>query len=232
MIADARGKTIAAGAIQAVIFDLDGILVDSEWLSFVEWQKLARQHGGTLEDSVFPELVGTTAEETAALVMRHAGVGFDVPESCAAIWRLVTERLKREIEPLPGSPELVRSLVRRGYPLAIASNSLSDYIENALEGLGMAAYFPVWASRDQVAEGKPAPDVYLLAADRLGIAPERCLAIEDSRVGVQAAAAAGMRVVAVPGERDHRNGFTGAWRVYRSLGQVNQEINELLFLAS
>lgn len=226
--ANVEKKAGIPGAIQAIIFDLDGVLIDSEWLSFLEWKNLARQYGGSLEDSIFPELVGTTAEETASIVMRTTGVVFDVQENCALIWRRVTEQLKVKIDPLPGAGDLVCRLAQRGYPLAIASNSLSDYIENALQGLGLSAYFPVWVSRDQVAEGKPAPDVYLLAARRLGIAPQHCLAIEDSRVGVQSAASAGMRVVAVPGERDHLDGFEGAWRIYHSLHQFSEALEEAL----
>jgi beta-phosphoglucomutase len=223
-----KNTIVADNTIQAVIFDLDGILIDTEWLSFQEWQKLALQHGGILTDSVFPELIGITAEETALAVMRYSGAVFTVAESCALIWQRVTERLKGKLDPIPGASEMVQTLTERGYPLAIASNSLSDYIENALEGLGMAAQFPIWVSRDQVVEGKPAPDVYLRTAERLGTPPERCLAIEDSRVGVQAAASAGMRVVAVPGQRDHPNNFHGAWQVYRSLIHVYEALEEVL----
>lgn len=223
-----KKMTQISDSIQAVIFDLDGVLIDSEWLTFIVWKELIRQYGADLDDSVFPELVGTTAEETAAIVMRHTGAAFDVQESCSLIWQRITERLKAEVEPIPGAKEVVQALTRRGYPLAIASNSLTDYIESALKGLGMCGRFAAWAGRDEVAEGKPAPDVYLLAARRLGIPPERCLAVEDSRVGVQAAVAAGMRVVAVPGEHGSRDGFAGAWRVYPSMIQFYQALEEIL----
>lgn len=201
--------------------------MNSEWLAFKVWRDLAAQHGGVLAEADYPGMVGISAEETATYVMAKVGVSFDVSQSCAWVWEQIIERLKSEIEPLPGSTELVSSLASRGYPLAIASNSLSRYIDTALAGLRLEAYFPIRVSIDQVAQGKPAPDVYLSAAERLGIRPENCLAIEDSRVGVQSAAAAGMRVIAVPGPHDHKNGFHHAWRVFPNLTDVKKHLETM-----
>lgn len=211
-----------------MIFDLDGVLMNSEWLAFKIWRELAEQYGGSLPDSDYPGMVGISAEETAAYVMAKAGVRFDVGQSCAWVWERIIERLETEIEPLPGSTELVRGLAERGYPLAIASNSLARYIDTALTGLHLSEYFPVRVSIDQVPQGKPAPDVYLGAAERLGVRPEACLAIEDSRVGVQAASSAGMRVIAVPGAHDHNNGFHHAWRIFPSLTDLLHHIENVL----
>lgn len=217
--------------VQAVIFDLDGVLMDSEWLSFEIWQGVARQYGGTLADAVFPKVIGTTIEETAAIVMRSTGITFDISSQCAWVWQEVIEKLKSAIKPLPGVCELVDDLARRGIPLAIASNSPILYIENALTGLNLRHYFPVRVGIDHVLQGKPAPDVYLRAASQIGVFPERCLAIEDSRVGVQAAYNAEMRVLAVPDERDQNNGFSGAWRMYKNLNHVLEDLDRILNLA-
>jgi HAD superfamily hydrolase (TIGR01509 family) len=214
--------------IQAVIFDLDGVLMNSEVVAFKVWQELAERHGGTLDESAFQGMIGISAEETAEYVMRHAHVVFDVTEGCAWAWQRVIERLRDEIEPLPGSTELVRQLAECGCKLAVASNSLAYYIDICLESIGLAEYFPVRVAIDQVAQGKPAPDVYLRAAQLLSVPPGRCLAIEDSRVGVQAAASAGMRVLAVPGPHDHKNGFDQAWRMYHSLEQVKENLADVL----
>lgn len=213
--------------IQAVIFDLDGVLMDSEWLAFQVWRELAARHGGRLAETDYPGMIGISAEETAAYVMAKTAVSFDVTQSCAWVWERIIERMKTEIEPLPGSSELVSSLTSWGYPLAIASNSLSGYIDTALAGLRLEAYFPIRVGIDQVSQGKPAPDVYLTAAERLGVRPENCLAIEDSRVGVQAAAFAGMRVIAVPGPHDHENGFHHAWRVMPTLMDVKKQLEAM-----
>jgi HAD superfamily hydrolase (TIGR01509 family) len=173
-------------------------------------------------------MIGLTAEATAEYVMGQAGITFDAAESCAWIWNRTIERLKTEMDPLPGAADLVRSLAERGVPLAIASNSPGYYIDASLKGLGLEAYFPVRSAVDQVANGKPAPDIYLRAVDLLGIAPQRCLAVEDSRVGVQAAIAAGIRVIAVPAPHDRSAVFLGAWKIYNSLVQVCEEVGELL----
>lgn len=213
----------APRSIQAVIFDLDGVLADSEWLGFKVWGELVAQHGGTLHETDYEKVIGTSAEETALYLMRCTGVAFDVQVSCAWASQRLEERLKTEIEPMPGARELVQKLAALGLPLAIASNSLSGYVENALRGLRLLDYFPVRSSINQVPRGKPAPDVYLRSAELLGMDPGRCLAVEDSQAGLQAAIAAGMRVIAVPTVPDQDGAFQGAWKVYRSLEEVALE---------
>jgi len=217
-------------AVKAVIFDLDGVLMDSEWIAFQAWQEVVEGYGGRLEDSAFAGVVGLTQEHSAEYIMESAGLRFDVAESCERAWERTIERLKTEIKPLPGSIELVRALAARGCPLAIASNAITPYIDSALVGLGLTDFFPIRVGIDQVARGKPEPDVYLSAAGRLGIDPRGCLAVEDSRVGVQAAAAAGMRVIAVPDRRDldKANGYHDAWRIYPSLVAVKEALDEII----
>lgn len=214
--------------IVAVIFDLDGVLVNSEWLAFQVWGEWIARHGGTLPKSAFPHMVGITAEETSKYVMQYAGAPYAVDDSLNWIWRRVSERLTTESEPLPGAVELVDTLSARTCALAVASNSITSYVDHALMGLGLLDYFPVRVGIDQVAQGKPAPDVYLRAAGRLGVEPSRCLAVEDSHVGVEAAAAAGMRVIAVPGSHEPHNEFRGAWAVYESLVKVGSDLETVL----
>jgi HAD superfamily hydrolase (TIGR01509 family) len=214
--------------IQAVIFDLDGVLMDSERLAFYAWNHWVSRYGAELKEADFPGMTGLMAEDTAIYVMEHTGTTFDIGESTAWTWQWVLDRLREGCEPLPGAVDLLSGLTARGYPLAIASNAITRYIDDSLAGLGLLNFFPVRVSVDDVAQGKPAPDVYLAAAGRLGLESKRCLAIEDSRVGLQAASAAGMRVIVVPGEHDHHNGFHDAWRVYPSLEQVSAELDRIL----
>ena len=136
--------------IQAVIFDLDGVLLDSEWMAFQSWVELARLHGGELTESAFPEMAGTAAEHTAEIVMRLTGVRYDIRESVDWTWRRVQEQIRVAVDPLPGAVELVRYLAERGLPLAIASNSPTSYIDDALIGLKLGDYFPVRVGVDQV----------------------------------------------------------------------------------
>jgi HAD superfamily hydrolase (TIGR01509 family) len=221
-------KALLQPVFQAVIFDLDGVLMDSEWMGFQAWRRWAETHGGRLEEAAFPGMAGLTAEETALYVMEHSGVTFDVAESCAWVWQELLLRLRVKTDPLPGAVELVRELSRRGYPLAIASNSIAEYVDVVLSGLGLSECFPVRVTIEQVAQGKPAPEVYLRAAALLGVAPDHCLAVEDSRVGMQAAVAAGMRVIVVPGARDTPAGFDLAWQVFRSLAEVAAGLERIL----
>lgn len=219
---------LSSHTIQAVIFDLDGVLIDSEYMAFQVWREWTESQGGTLDDSVFLEIVGTSAEETAALAMRQSGVQFDVKASCDWTWSEIIRRLETDASPMPGAVELVRSLSSRGIRMAIASNAISNYVDIALRGLGMLEYFPVRVGSDQVTQGKPAPDVYLRAADLLGAVPERCAAVEDSIPGAQAAAAAGMRVLAVPTHSNGHAEFKHAWKVYESLLPVVDDLEAIL----
>lgn len=214
--------------IEAVIFDLDGVLMDSETIAFGVWQEIAARHGGLLTEHAFQETVGLSAEETAELVMNRAGVSFERTEAITLAWEMVTERLKKQAAPLPGAAELVRELAQRKISLAVASNSLSSYISTALTSLSLNPYFQVRVGIDQVPRGKPAPDIYLEAARRLGIDPVRCLAIEDSRVGVRAAFSAGMHVVAVPSPHDNHAGYDGAWKILGSMAEVMNQIQPYL----
>lgn len=214
--------------IQAAIFDLDGVLMDTEWIAFRVWQEIASEHGGTLREEHFTPMIGLTAEETVEFVMQVSGAQLEPTAATAEMWERMIERINAGIEPMPGSVDLVRGLHQRGIPLAIASNALTHYILNALNGLGLRDYFREIVGVDQVPNGKPAPDVYLRAAERLGADPQACLAVEDSRVGSQAALTAGMRVLAVPSEHDNRDFFQACYGIYDSLEQVHGQLDRLL----
>jgi HAD superfamily hydrolase (TIGR01509 family) len=214
--------------IQAAVFDLDGVLMDSEWIAFLVWKEWVAKFGVDLYDQTYPDIIGLSDEETAYYCMNYAGITFDVAESCRWAWERAVERQRTELVPMPGAVSLVQTLHQHGFPLAIASNSPAGYIVNGLTSLGLLEYFPVRVGVDQVENAKPAPDVYLKAAEALNVHPSRCLAIEDSKVGVQAAAAAGMRVIAVPSPHDSQDAFGCAWRIYKSLLQVQEHLAEVL----
>lgn len=213
---------------QAVIFDLDGVLIDSEWLAFKAWSEVVASHGGILQETAFPEMIGASAEDTGRVVMRHTGLDFDLAASVDWTWERIAEWIHDGNAPMPGGAELVKELTKRGLPLAIASNSMTPFIEDALTGLGLRNYFQFIVGIDQVNQGKPAPDVYLRAASLAGVMPGNCLAIEDSRVGAQAAVSAGMRVIAMPNLRDHSRGFDGVWKTVHSLAQIQKDLDDLL----
>jgi HAD superfamily hydrolase (TIGR01509 family) len=186
--------------IEAVIFDLDGVLVDSEHVWDEVREELARERVGRWPDGAQADMMGMSSTEWARYM--HDVIG--LPEPPEEINDEVVRRmLARYAEGLPlvdGGVEAVRRLASN-FRLGLASSSNRPLIDAVLEGAGIAELFEATVSSEEVARGKPAPDVYLEAARRLGVAPERCVAIEDSGNGIRSAHAAGMRVVAIPNRR-------------------------------
>ena len=181
----------------AVIFDLDGVLMDSEQLWNGAKEALVREAGGRWRDEAPTVMMGMSSPEWAAYLHDELGVPMDVDAINRDVVRRMEEGYRRELPLLPGATDAVRSLAAR-WPLGLASSSNRELIDLVLELAGFADAFRVTVSSEEVARGKPAPDVYLATARRLGVAPERSVAIEDSSNGLRSAAAAGMTVIAVP----------------------------------
>lgn len=179
-----------------MIFDLDGVLVDSEPAHRAASRRLvAPQEMG---DEEYARFVGSATELFAAWIRERYGFDAGVAEIVGRYTALVAEELAtRRLAALDGAHALLAALRARGQRLALASQSQPEWVSRTLEHAGLSAAFEVVVAADAVARGKPAPDIYLHTAARLGIAPGRCLVIEDSAPGVAAAAAAaaGMTVV-------------------------------------
>ena len=183
--------------IDAVIFDLDGVLVDSEGVWDEARRELVRERGGTWRDDATRAMMGMSSLEWSRYVRDELHVDMTPEEISAAVVERL-EVLYREQLPLyPGAVDAVRSLAAR-WPLGLASSSNRPIIDLVLELSGLADAYEVSVSSEEVAHGKPAPDVYLEAARQLGVDPSRCAAVEDSTNGIRSARAAGMTVVAIP----------------------------------
>jgi HAD superfamily hydrolase (TIGR01509 family) len=183
--------------IEAVVFDLDGVLLDTEELWNEARRQIAEERGGRWREDAQRAMMGMSSPEWSRYMHDVIGVP-DPPEriSDEVVARL-EELYRRQLPLVDGALESVRRIGAR-WPLAIASSSNRPLIDLFLELTGTRELFRATASSEEVARGKPAPDVYLEAAARLGAAPERCAAIEDSENGIRSAAAAGMVVVAIP----------------------------------
>jgi len=186
--------------VEAVVFDLDGVIVDSEHVWDEVREELARERGGRWHDRAQTDMMGMSSPEWSRYM--HDVIG--LPESPAEIDAEVVRRmLDRYMEQLPlvdGAVEAV-SRMAGSFRLALASSSNRPVIDAVLEVSGLAPLFEATVSSEEVGRGKPAPDVFLEAAARLAVAPEHCAAVEDSGNGIRAAHAAGMRVLAIPNRR-------------------------------
>lgn len=184
-------------AIDAVIFDMDGVLVDSEPAWGEVRRRFAQDHGGRWPDGAAEAMQGMATAEWAAYM--HDGLGVALPpgEIAARVIDLMADTYGDDPPLLAGAVDAVARLAAR-WPLGLASSSPTRLIAHVLDAAGLAGSFRVTLSTEEVGPGKPAPDVYLNVARRLGLVPWRCAAIEDSTNGLRSALAAGMRVVAVP----------------------------------
>jgi HAD superfamily hydrolase (TIGR01509 family) len=188
----------------AVVFDCDGTLVDSEPLAWRAWETELALHGY--------ELTGADVERTRGRSYRDVHAHFEeriegLPDA-ASFWPRFSGRLfellEAELTPFEDAVQTARELRARGIPIAIATSSPRERLDRTLAAAGIADLFDVTVAGDEVARGKPAPDIFLAAAERLGVVPADCVAVEDSPPGVEAALAAGMTVVAVARAEEHR----------------------------
>jgi HAD superfamily hydrolase (TIGR01509 family) len=188
---------VGAVGVRAVIFDLDGVLVDSEerWVRAKE--ALVREAGGHWKPKASHAMLGMSSPEWSRYLHEELGVPLSPEEINAAVLARMLEDYRRDLPLIEGARDAVRRLGAR-WPLGLASSSNREVIDVVLEAAGLADAFAVTVSSEEVARGKPAPDVYLEAASRLRVAPGDSAAVEDSTNGLLAARAAGMAVVAIP----------------------------------
>ncbi len=181
----------------AVIFDLDGVLIDSEQVWDEVRERFVREHGGRWHPGAQRDMMGMSSTEWSRYLHEELGVPLSPAEISEAVAGLVAEAYGDGLPLLPGATEAVRRL-GAGWPLGLATSSNRGIVDLVLDRAGLADLFAVTVSSEEVERGKPAPDVYLDAARKLGVDPGVAVAIEDSTNGLLAAAAAGLGVVAVP----------------------------------
>jgi len=213
--------------IEAVIFDLDGVLLDSEQVWDEAREQLAKERGGRWHENAQRDMMGMSSLEWSRYM--HDVIG--LPEPPEEISREVVERMaklyREHLPVVPGAREAVERLAAR-WPLGLASSSNRELIDLALELLGVKHRFKATVSSEEVTRGKPAPDVYLEAARRLGVDPTHAAAIEDSENGIRAAKASGMRVIAIPNQHfpPADDALTQADVLLRSLEELTPEVVE------
>jgi beta-phosphoglucomutase family hydrolase len=189
---------IPAGDFAGYIFDCDGTLVDTMPLHYRAWDEAMRRAGlrETLSEDLFYSLGGVPTLRVAELLGQHYGLALD-PERVFHEKESLFLEMQAEMEVIGPVVEFARSQHGRA-PLSVASGGPRPIVHKTLQLMGLLELFPVLVTPEDVRHGKPAPDMFLLAAERMGVAPERCLVFEDAEPGIRAAEAAGMRWVHVP----------------------------------
>jgi HAD superfamily hydrolase (TIGR01509 family) len=185
--------------VSAVIFDMDGVLVDSEAVWDDVRKRFVEENGGRWHDGAQRDMMGMSSVEWSRYVRDRLGVDMEPEAISAAVADSVADVYREKLPLLPGAVEAVKS-VAGVWPLGLASSSNRHVIDLVLKLAGIADAFQVTVSSEEVGAGKPAPDVYLETANRLGVDPSSCVAIEDSTNGIRSAHAAGMLVIAVPNQ--------------------------------
>jgi HAD superfamily hydrolase (TIGR01509 family) len=216
---------VSVSAVEAVIFDLDGLILDSETPEYLAWQAVYARYGLEFPLAGWLHNVGRNDGPFDPLGPFRRGDSPASPPAAAALWEERRDELLRDfLTPLPGVVALLDGVQRAGWRTAVASSSRVARVRLLLTELGLTARFDVLVGGDEVEHAKPAPDVYLLAAERLRVRPEACVALEDSENGIRAAASAGMRCIAVPSPMTRGMDFSRADLVVGSLVDVAPRI--------
>jgi HAD superfamily hydrolase (TIGR01509 family) len=181
----------------AVVFDLDGVLIDSEQVWDAAREQLVREHGGTWHERATADMMGMSSNEWSQYMHDQLGVPMDPDEVNDDVVRRVASTYEEGLPLLPHAVETVRALAAR-WSLGLASSSNRPIIELVLERSELASCFAAVVSSEEVERGKPAPDVYLAVARALDVVAADCVAVEDSTNGIKSAVAARMRTIAVP----------------------------------
>jgi HAD superfamily hydrolase (TIGR01509 family) len=213
--------------VEAVIFDLDGVLIDSESVWDAARRAVVADNGGTWTDSATRAMQGMSSPEWSRYLRDELGVALEPDEISHRVVERVLAAYEREVPLLPGAVDAVRRLAGH-WPLGLASSSNRPVIDAVLRSASLTECFAATVSGDEVARGKPSPDVYLAAAHKLDVDPVRAAAVEDSTNGVRAGAAAGMLVIAVPNREfpPADDALALAALVVESIGELTPQLIE------
>ena len=192
-----------ATGIEAVIFDLDGVLVSTDELHFLSWKRVAEEEGIYFDREINRRCLGASRMESLEVVLQNAGRRYsdeqkaELAERKNRYYLELAERLGPD-DALPGAREILSALKKRGVKIAVASGSKN--VRHILERIGLAGLPDAVVTGHDIARSKPDPDVFVKAAGRLGSPPARCLVVEDSPAGIEAAARAGMKALGISGQ--------------------------------
>lgn len=204
---------LQARLIRGVIFDMDGVLVDSEPIHEQALSETLAAYGHRLTPEIYAGTLGQSPDDNWRWLLDHYPLTCEGQEFLGRYAGAVLELLQRALDPRPGAVDLIARFRSEGCRIALASMSTRAWVDATLRGIGLAEAFDATVSADEVARGKPDPEVFLTAAAMIGVDPAACLVIEDAPAGVEAALRAGMRPVAVRTRYTHGYELPAFWTV-------------------
>ncbi|MDO8658383.1 MAG: HAD family phosphatase [Candidatus Levybacteria bacterium] len=208
--------------IKAVIFDMDGVIIDSEPINSKSWEKLLSERDITpiLSSSGLIHEVGPVGNETYKEIMKRHNIKDNVKTIRKRRRELFEELLKEKLTPNSGFLKLIKLLKKEKIKTAVASNRLIKHVHLILENLGVKNFFKVIVGPNPTLKYKPAPDIFLQTAKELDVKPWQCVVIEDSETGILSAKAAGMKVIAVPNKYTKHHNFSKSDKIVNSLSDI------------
>lgn len=214
--------------IEGVIFDLDGLMIESERFHFDAMAVLLSRYGKQHDEAWFEPMVGMDNIACAKFVIAQTNIPLTPDEYIKENYDVILEFLPEFCQPNPGLLGLIDDLLASELRLGVASNSYQPYVNAALSSLGILEHFDCIVTAGDVQKGKPAPDMYLAAAHCLGLAPNQCVALEDSPVGMTAALRAGIPCVVIPSPHVNESLFNEATFTFSSLEALRQALPQVL----
>ncbi len=213
--------------IRAVIFDLDGEIADSEHLSTQADDIVLARYGIKMTEKETKEAFGRRVEEIFGDLLKARKLNMNIPDLISEKDTELQKLMKGKLKPINNSLELIGFLQRNGFKTALATSSHEYKMAQELRELGIEDLFPVKLSGDDVAKGKPDPQIYLMAAKKIGVRPEECAVIEDSAFGIQSAKNAGMYAIALRSPNSEGQDLSKADMVVDDLAEVQEHISDL-----
>ena len=210
--------------IKGVVFDLDGVMIDSEAISIKVWRNILNQHNAAISDEDYGKIIGMASIPATEFIIKQSGVKLDTIEMLKRHWDDLIIAIQNHGAAEAGLFNILDCFAALSLPLAVASNSPSIYVHSTLKAIGVSDRFKSVTCADEISHSKPHPEIYLKAAKSINVAPEQCLAIEDSPVGLQAALAAGMRCIIIQNGHIKNPDYNGAFSQYPSLLAYSKNI--------
>ena len=212
--------------MRAVIFDMDGLMIDSERLYFQAERDMAHRFGREVQENTLWRMMGRNPEESLRIFVEDLGLPVGVDEALRMRNEIMREKLKADLQPMPGL-EHILSVFFRKLKLAVCTGEQKEFLDLVVDSLDIRDRFDVLQHSDTIGMGKPHPEIYLTACRKLGLKPNACVVLEDSSNGARAGKAAGCYVIAVPSEYTRHQDFSSADHIVNDLFAAAEHIASL-----